>query len=95
MEHETISIDVSQRPELLAFAREVKRSGRPCLLSGDGEDLARVSPAGRARRGVKGKPTFAGDPFWRIVGMGRSGRSSDASEHVDEILADFELANQA
>jgi hypothetical protein len=89
------TIDVSQSPELLAFARRVKREGAAFVLKAEGEELARVSPPSRRRHSLKGKPTFDGDPFWRIIGMGSSGVPSDASERVDELLAEFELMNQA
>ena len=94
MTREALSVDVSGNPELLSLAQEVKRSGKPRVLRADGEELARVSPAIPRRRSLKGRPTFAEDPFWRVIGMGRSGGPSDASEHVDEILADFEFGNQ-
>jgi hypothetical protein len=92
---EPLPLDVSKSPELLALARDVKRSGTPLVLCADGEELARISPARRARRTLKGRPTSAEDPFWRIIGMGRSGEPSDASERVDDVLAEFELASQA
>jgi hypothetical protein len=96
MRHEAQPIDVSHSPELLSFAREVKRSGTPRLLCADGEELVRVSPVKPRRSTSKGKPTFAGDPFWRIIAMGQVGEpGDDASERVDELLADFESGNQA
>lgn len=94
MTHEAQPIDVSQNPELLSFAREIKRSGTPRLLRADGEELVRVSPIRATRRGLRGKPTFAGDPFWHIIGMGRSvGGPSNVSEHVDEFLAEWEVSH--
>lgn len=94
MAREVIALDVSQSPELLSFARRVQRSGGAYVLKADGEELARVSPPRARRRSLKGNQTFAGDPFWRIIGMGSSGEPSDASERVDEILADFESKSQ-
>ena len=93
MTREAQPLDVSQNPALLAFAREVKRSGMPRLLRADGEALVRVSPIRAAARSRKGERTSADDPIWNIVGMGRSeGGPSDVSEHVDEFLAEWEVS---
>lgn len=48
------AIDVSNVPELLRIAEEVRSTQDPCLLKRDGEDLAVLMPAERAQ---KGKPT--------------------------------------
>jgi hypothetical protein len=93
MTREAQPFDVSQNPELLSFAREIKRSGTPRLLSADGEELVRVSPIRATRRSLKGKRTSADDPVWHIIGMGRSvGGPSNVSEHVDEFLAEWEVS---
>lgn len=87
------SFDLSQYPELLAFAQEVKRSGTPRVLSSNGEELVRVSPITTRKRRPRGKRTSAADPIWDIIGMGQSGEPSNVSEHVDEFLATWEVAN--
>lgn len=90
MVREAQALDVSQLPDVLSLAEQVKQTRTPRILVGaDGEELARVVPPKRSTRGSRGKPTSADDPFWRIVGMGRSeGGPSDVSERVDEYLAE-------
>jgi len=94
MTREAQPIDISHDPTLLAFAREIKRSGVPRLLRADGEELVRVSPIRASTRSRKGKHTTADDPIWNIVGMANSGEPSDVSEHVDEYLAAWEMSQQ-
>ncbi len=50
---EPTPIDVTDTPDVLRLAEEVRRSGQPRLLRRDGEDLAVLSPVvppGRRRR---------------------------------------------
>jgi hypothetical protein len=51
MATEVKAIDVSNVPELLKLAEEVRTSGEPRLLRRDGEDLAILRPA--RKRGSK------------------------------------------
>lgn len=46
MVKELTPIDVTDTPDLLRLAEEVRRSGQPQLLRRDGEDLAVLSPVG-------------------------------------------------
>ena len=93
MAREAIPMDVNHSPELLSLAQEVKRTGTARVLRADGEELAWVVPPKGKKRSRKGKPTSADDPFWRIIGMGRTEEPSDVSEHVDEFLAEWEVSN--
>lgn len=86
----TIPVDVSQQPELLAFAEQVKRSGARYELLTDGEALVTVAPA-TSRSSRRGKRTSASDPIWQIIGMARSSGPSDISVHVDDYLAETEI----
>ena len=47
MAQELIPLDVSDTPDLLRIAEEVRRSGKPRLLRRDGEDLAVIAPVTR------------------------------------------------
>jgi hypothetical protein len=87
---ERLTLDVSHNPELLSVAREVKETGTSRVLQANGEELAEIKPVGKRPRLHGGKRTSANDPFWGIVGMVPAGAPDNASEHVDEILADFE-----
>lgn len=90
MQRETILVDISEQPELLAIARQVNGTGKQVVLLTDGEELARVFPARGSTPRQRGRRTFADDPFWNIVGMFASGERTAASEHVDEVLAAWE-----
>ncbi len=53
------SIDISDVPDILRLAEEVRRAGEPRVLRRDGEDLAMVVPMPRPRRTRLKKPTAA------------------------------------
>src|SRR4051812_6128548 len=57
MAKELTPVDVTNTPDLLRLAEEVRRSGQPRLLRRDDEDLAVLSPAPTAakRRARKAK----------------------------------------
>ncbi len=81
-------IDVSNRPELLRLAEEVKKSGEKTVLSLDGEELVEVRPIKPVRKKrAKGRPTSKDDPIWKLVGIGDSG-FSDVSENKYKHLAE-------
>ncbi len=94
MTHETQRMDVSQLPDVLALAEQVKQTKTPrILVRADGEELARVTPANARPHRATGKRTAANDPIWDIIGMGSSiGGPSNVSEHVDEFLAECEVS---
>jgi hypothetical protein len=74
-------IDISDIPELLQLAHEVRSTNEPAVLQQEREDLAMLTPITPvARRSVKGKPTTADDPLWKLVGIGHSGKG-DISEN--------------
>jgi hypothetical protein len=50
MARELAAVDVTNDPELLRLAEEVRQSGKPRLLRRGGEDLAVLSPVGRVTR---------------------------------------------
>jgi hypothetical protein len=57
MARETISsIDISDAPELLRLAEEVRRSGKPRVLRHRAEELALLTPLRRRAKGA-GQPT--------------------------------------
>jgi len=53
------SIDISDVPDILRLAEEVRRAGEPRVLRRDGEDLAMVVPMPRPRKTRLKKPTAA------------------------------------
>lgn len=74
------SIDVSDQPELRRVAEEVYAMQEPRLLRRDGEDLAILRPARKARatRGKRG--LTKDDPLWDLVGSGVDAGPTDAAE---------------
>jgi len=51
------SIDISDVPDILRLAEEVRRAGEPRVLRRDGEDLAMVVPMPHPRKTRLKKPT--------------------------------------
>jgi hypothetical protein len=91
MAKETKHIDVSSIPEVLKLAQEVRRTNEPAVLQQEREDLAMLTPIKPvAKRSVRGKPTSADDPLWKLVGIGHSGRG-DISENKHKYLAEAYL----
>ena len=91
MAKETKHIDVSSIPELVKLAQEVRRTNEPAVLQQEREDLAMLTPIKPvAKRSVRGKPTTADDPLWKLVGLGHSGRG-DISANKHKYLAEAYL----
>ena len=89
-------IDISNRLELSQLVEELKRARRVGVLRRDNHDVAVLTPLAdtpRPKRRPRGKRTSADDPLWSIVGMFHSNEPSIVSEHVDEFLAEWEVAN--
>jgi hypothetical protein len=91
MAKEPKRIDISRMPELLHLAQEVRATNEPAVLQQEREDLAMLTPiTPAATRRVRGKPTSAEDPLWKLVGIGHSGRG-DVSENKHKYLAEAYL----
>jgi hypothetical protein len=91
MANEPKRIDISRIPELLHLAQEVQSTNESRILQQDSEDLAMLTPITPvSKRSVRGKPTSADDPLWKLVGIGHSGRG-DISENKHQYLADAYL----
>jgi hypothetical protein len=84
-------IDISRIPELLSMAHEVRRTNESRILQQEREDLAILTPITPvAKRSVRGKPTSADDPLWKLVGIGHSGKG-DISANKHKYLVDAYL----
>ena len=91
MAKEPNRIDISSIPELLSLAQEVRRTNEPSILQQESEDLALLTPIKPvATRRVRGKPTSADDPLWKLVGIGHSGKG-DVSANKHTYLAEAYL----
>ena len=91
MAKEPRHIDISSIPELQKLVREVRRTNEPSILREEREDVAMLTPLKPVTtRGVRGKPTTADDPLWKLVGIGHSGKG-DVSENKHTYLAEASL----
>ncbi|MBI3942277.1 MAG: hypothetical protein HY326_04625 [Chloroflexi bacterium] len=93
MTEELNPVDISNMPELLRLAEEVRDTGEPRVLRRDSEDLAIMTPVkptptkprkSRSRRNV----FTPDDPLWNIVGIGHSEGPGDVSENKHKYLAE-------
>jgi len=90
-EKEPKRIDITRIPELLSIAQEVRRTNESRILKQESEDLAMLTPIKPvAKRSVRGKPTSADDPLWKLIGIGHSGKG-DISGNKHKYLADAYL----
>jgi hypothetical protein len=91
MAKEPNRIDISSIPELLKLVHEVRQTNEPSILREESEDVAMLTPLKPVtKRSVRGKPTSADDPLWKLVGIGHSGKG-DISENKHTYLAEAYL----
>jgi hypothetical protein len=91
MAKEPKRIDISRMPDLLRIAQEVRSTHESAVLQQEREDLAMLTPITPvAKRSVRGTPTSADDPLWKLVGIGHSGKG-DISENKHKYLAEAYL----
>lgn len=85
------TIDITNSPELLRLAEDVRTSNEPRLLRRDSEDVAIVHPVKRARRAptLRGKPLTAADPLWKLVGSATSAQPTDATKKHEYLAEAF------
>src|SRR5437762_5439367 len=68
MAHEVRQIDITNNPDMLRVAKEVRESrGARVVLRADGEALAEIKPLGKRSRLPRGKRTSPDDPIWNII----------------------------
>ena len=92
MAREPQPIDISQSPEMLRLVEQIGQSGQPRRLSRRGKTVAVLTPVNAAPRKRTGARRRTGlltpdDPFWRLVGIGRSGLG-DVSANKQKYLGD-------
>jgi hypothetical protein len=90
METDVQSIDITDSPELLRLAEEVRRSGVSRVLMRGEEELAVLAPlirsgAAAKRRRPSREPR---DAILNIIGIGESAEPTDIARHEREYLAD-------
>jgi hypothetical protein len=91
MAKEPRHIDISSIPGLQKIVHEVRQTNEPSILREENEDVAMLTPLKPVtKRGVRGKPTTADDPLWKLVGIGHSGKG-DVSENKHKYLAEAYL----
>jgi hypothetical protein len=77
------SIDISDIPEILHLAEEVRRAGEPRVLQRDGEDLAMVVPLSGSTSSPFKKPTTADLTAFRAAAGGWADLDTDTL--IDDI----------
>lgn len=90
MTQEVEAMDISDRPELVRLAEEVRRTQRARVLRRDGEDLAMLTPleAPKKRSRKSKKEVFTReDPLFGLTGIGDSGVEGGFSWRKKEVLA--------
>jgi hypothetical protein len=80
--------DVTNLPDALQIAQEVKTTKQPQVLSCYGEEIAVVWPLPQpATRSRKGRAFTKDDPLFKLIGIGKSGIPGGVSGHKHEFLA--------
>lgn len=88
MAQEQQTVDIADIPAVRELAEEVARTRRPKVLRVADEDVAIVMPVASPRRRSpsKARPVTHDDALFRLVGIGRSEKPSNAAEHKHEAL---------
>jgi hypothetical protein len=76
-------LDVSDLPELLRLAEEVRMSGMPRLLKRGDQEVAILAPPEPATRRDR-RSTNPSDPLWQIIGIGDAVGAPDDPTDVSE-----------
>ena len=88
MVRELKPIDITNSPELLRLAEEIRRTQEPRVLVKDAEELVEVRPVrARRKRSTKGQPLTEHDPLFRLIGIGKSDVPGGVSGKKHEYLA--------
>lgn len=92
MAREPRPIDVTRSPEPLRLVEEIEQSGQTRRLCRGDKTVAIVSPVAavpRQRAPARRRTGLLGpdDPFWKLVGIGRSGLG-DVSSNKQKYLAE-------
>jgi hypothetical protein len=73
MPSEARALDISNTPDLLRLAEEVRETNEPRLLTRNGEELAVIMPIKKPRRRRKSGVIRRDDPIFKMAGLGDSG----------------------
>ena len=81
-------VDVSDQPDVLRMAEEVRATREPRLLRRDGEDLAMLTPVRRPRRPPsRARPLTRDDALFRLIGIAEGSVPGGVSGKKHEYLA--------
>lgn len=88
MARELQAIDVTDSPELLRLAEDVRHTQQARILQRNRQDLAVLMPVATPEtRRARGRAFSANDPLFGLIGMGRSGIHGGVSAKKHEYLA--------
>ena len=88
MAKELKPIDITNSPELLRLAEEIRRTQEPRVLVNEAQELVEVRPVpARRKRSTKGRPVTELDPLFRLIGIGKSDVPGGVSGKNHEYLA--------
>lgn len=80
---DTRNIDISELhsiTDLVKIAEEVQKTGEPCILKRDEEEIAQIAPVKPAKKKrLRGKPITKDDPIYKLLGTMPSDEPTDAS----------------
>ena len=89
MTREVARTDISNKPDRLRLADEIRREGRPRVLTRDNQELVEVSPITPQRRASKrARPVTEDDPLFALVGIGESNVPGGLSSRKHEAQAE-------
>ncbi|MFN0074561.1 MAG: hypothetical protein ACKVVP_24025 [Chloroflexota bacterium] len=89
MAKELQPMDVTNIPDLLRLAEEVRETQTPRVLTQGDDEIAVLSPVVPSRtRARRAKPIPRTDSLFNIVGLAHSDGPTDVSENVDKYLAE-------
>ena len=95
MAREMRRIDISDMPELLRIAEEVRSTNESRVLQRENEDIAILMPARRSKRVPAGRPLTYDDPLWKLVGSAQLQGPTDVSENKYKYPAEAYLPDEA
>ncbi|MGI8550292.1 MAG: hypothetical protein ACR2PL_05750 [Dehalococcoidia bacterium] len=71
---------------------EVRETRRSHIIRADGEDIVVIAPVPKRSPSRRSKRTSADDPFWKLIGIGRSEGPGDISSNKQKYLIEAKMS---